>query len=243
VVSEAAVKRLNLARDEWVGTTMGGVGGIERRPNADPSSLSLGGVKLVRRTLKHDNSLTVAPLLRGLAAAPLIDGLLGRDYLSLFDLDLDVAAGRLTLYRVDGCSDRFLPWTGDYAAVPLTIPAGNALVVPVLLDGTPLRALLDTGATASLLGAPGMYRTGVDLAALANDPSEPVVGLGPRVPVMHRHTFRLLRVGGQSIADPAIWVAPLRLGFTADMLLGLDWLSGRRVWISFATQRLFFAFQ
>src|SRR5271155_1667616 len=59
VVSEAAVRRLGLARDQWVGTTMRGIGGIDRRPNAAPRSLSLGGVPLVRRTVTHDTSLTV----------------------------------------------------------------------------------------------------------------------------------------------------------------------------------------
>ena len=36
VVTQEAVQRLGLVRDKWVGTTMAGVGGIERRPNADP---------------------------------------------------------------------------------------------------------------------------------------------------------------------------------------------------------------
>jgi hypothetical protein len=43
VVSPAATRRLGLARDAWVGTTIRGVGGIDRRANADPRSLSLGG--------------------------------------------------------------------------------------------------------------------------------------------------------------------------------------------------------
>src|ERR1700722_18157537 len=156
VVSEAAVQRLGLARDRWVGTTMRGIGGIGRRPNADPPSLRLGGVPLVRRTLNHDTSLTVADLPRSTVGNQIIDGLLGRDFLSLFDLDLDVPAHHVTLYRVDDCSGRFLPWPGDYAAVPITIPTEQAIVVPVTLDGRSLRALLDTGAGSSLLGAPGI---------------------------------------------------------------------------------------
>ena len=111
VVTQEAVQRLGLSRDEWVGTTMSGIGGIDRRPNAEPRSLSLGGVPLVRRTLNHDTSMTV-----GILPAPCrqsrIDGLLGRDFLSLFDLDLDVPGRRLTLYQVNDCTGRFLPWAG-----------------------------------------------------------------------------------------------------------------------------------
>src|SRR5690242_2112685 len=56
VVTEAAVQRLGLARDPWVGTTMSGIGGINRRANADTRSFSLGGIPLVRRTLNRDTS-------------------------------------------------------------------------------------------------------------------------------------------------------------------------------------------
>ena len=241
VVTEAAVHRLGLARDEWVGTTMRGIGGINRRPNADPRSLTLGGIPLVRRTLLHDKSLTVGILPRTRAGNLVIDGLLGRDFLSLFDLDLDVPRLRLTLYKVHDCAGRFLPWQARYIAVRLTVPANSALVVPVEVNATPLRALLDTGASASLLAAPGMHRLGIKPANLTADPGEPVSGLGPRAVTMHRQTFRSLEVGGLAIASPAIWVAPVHLSPIVDMLLGMDWLSGRRIWISFATRQLFIA--
>ena len=239
VVTQDAVDRLGLARDQWVGTTMNGVGGIQSRPNADPTSLSLGGVPLVRRTLTHDTSLTVGVLPHALAGNLVIDGLLGRDFLSLFDLDLDVPDRRLLLYRVSACSGRFLPWTGDYAAIPATMPTDTALVVPVSLDGRPLRALLDTGASASLLSAPGMFKLGLTAAALDSDPADTVNGLGPRSVTVHRHQFHTLGVGAEVIDSPRVWVEPIRLAPIVDMLLGADWLAGRRVWISLATRQLF----
>ena len=241
VVTEASVQRLGLARDQWVGTTMSGVGGIQRRPNANPRSLTLGGVKLVRRTLNHDTSLTVGILPRAHIGSRVIDGLLGRDFLSLFDLDLDVPGRRLTLFQVHDCGGRFLPWSGHYAAAPVTIPAEDAMVVPVTLDGTPLRALLDTGASSSLLAAPGMFRTGLQAANLAGDPADQVSGLGRHLVTMYRHSFRTLRVGAETIDAPVIWVAPIRLMPITDMLLGADWVAGRRVWISYATRQLFVA--
>lgn len=241
MVTEVAVRRLGLARDAWIGTTMSGVGGIESRPNADPRSLTLGGIPLVRRTLAHDTSLTVGVIPRTQVGKLLIDGLLGRDFLSLFDLDVDVPGLRLTLYQVHDCVGRFLPWQGGYAAVPVTLPAENALVVPVTVDGTPLRALLDSGASASLIGAPGLFRLGLQRANFADDPTEQVGGLGPRVVTMRQHRFRSLRVGGQSIDSPIIWTAPIRLTPVVDMLLGADWLAGRRIWISFSTRQLFVA--
>jgi Aspartyl protease len=167
--------------------------------------------------------------------------LLGRDFVSPFDLDLDVPGHRLVLYQVQDCASRFLPWPGGYISVPVTLQAGNALVLPVTLDATPLRAMLDTGATASLLAAPGLFRLGLQPANLADDPVEQASGLGPHVISMHRHVFGSLRVGSQTIASPVIWVAPIHLSPIVDMLLGADWLAGRRIWISFATRQVFVA--
>ena len=59
VVTREATQRLALARDQWVGTAMRGVGGVERLPTANPKALTFGGVPLVRRTLSRDTSLTV----------------------------------------------------------------------------------------------------------------------------------------------------------------------------------------
>jgi hypothetical protein len=220
---------------------MRGIGGIDRRPNADPRSLSLGGVPLVRRTVKHDTSLTVAVLPLATPERQFIDGLLGRDFLSLFDLDLDVPARRLTLYHVDDCAGRFVPWSGDYAGIPIAVPAEQAIIVSVTLDGRTLRALLDSGASSSLIAAPGIYKLGLDPAVLSTDPSGEIAGLGSRVLTVHRHQFSGLQVGNQTVKSPSLWVEPIHLSPIADMLLGADWLATRRVWISFATRQLFVA--
>jgi hypothetical protein len=241
VVTEAAATRLGLRMDEWVGTTMRGVGGVVDHRNADPRSITLGGVTLHRRTLARDNSLAVGGLSRPGTAGHAIDGLLGRDFLSVFDLDLDVPGRRLTLYSVQDCAGRFLPWSGAYASVPVQNPMEQALVAILRIDRTPLRALLDTGSTASLIAAPGMVRLGLSVAGLMDDPGVTVSGLGPRRVIMRRHRFRSMQVDDTTIQGPELWVAPIHLTPIVDMLLGADWLAGKRVWISWATRQLFVA--
>jgi hypothetical protein len=236
VVTKDAVRRLDLALDEWVATTMRGVGGVERHRNALPRSLSLGGVALERRTRTRDTSLTVGTL-----PGSGIDGLLGRDFLSLFDLDLDVSGGWVVLHGVRDCAGAFLAWTMPHARLPVSNPTDSALVIGVALDGVPLRALLDTGAGASLLTAPGMARMGLTPEILARSPTSAISGLGPRHLSGWRHRFRVLRVGVEDITAPLLWVAPVRLTPIVDLLLGADWLAGRRVWISFATRQVFVA--
>ncbi len=166
LMGEDVVRRLGVERDGWVASTVRGIAGIEERPNALPRSLRLGATLLRRRTITGDTSVTVGPLPVNEIAGRPIAGLLGRDFLSPFDLDLDLPEHRMTLYDVRGCDARFLPWTSPYAAIPATTPMGAALVVPVLIDGRPLRALIDSGASASLITAPGIYRLGLTPGAV-----------------------------------------------------------------------------
>jgi hypothetical protein len=241
LMGEDVVRRLGVERDGWVASTVRGIAGIEERPNALPRSLRLGTTVLRRRTLTGDTSVTVGPLPVNQIAGRPIAGLLGRDFLSPFDLDLELPQHRITLYDVRGCDGGFLPWTAPYAAIPASTPMGAALVVPVLVDGRPLRALIDSGASASLITAPGIYRLGLTPELLARDPGGNGSGVGPATVPMRLHRFSELRVGPDVTRDPMLWVASAHVVPIVDMLLGADWLQARRVWLSFATKQMFVA--
>ncbi len=244
MVTPAAVQRLDLALDQWVGTTMRGVGGVAEHQNANPRSLTFGGVALQRHTITHDTSFTVGAL-PPMGGAAQVDGLLGRDFLSVFDLQFDMPAQRLTLYDVRACSGRFLPWTAPYASIPVTTPMTHALILPIILDTHRLTAMLDTGASASIITLPGMIRLGLTPATLANDPGTVARGAGRQTPQdMHRHRFASLQIGDVTQRDPVLWVAQVRVAPIVDALLGADWLAMQsRVWISFATSQVLFTTQ
>jgi hypothetical protein len=241
LVTEDAVRRTGLRLDEWASTTVHGVSGYVRHRNADPTALSLGGIPLHRRSVAADQTLTVGPLPQPGLASQGIAGLLGADFLSVFDLDLDIPGRQLTLYRVAGCAGRFLPWTGLYDAIATSQPLRGVLIVPVMLDGVPLRAEIDSGASIWMLTAVGMARMGLNAEAAAHDPSGQVRGVGRFAVSMRLHRFTELRVDGTTIADPAIWSAPVHLLPIIDLILGGDWLRERRVWFSYATTQVFVA--
>jgi Aspartyl protease len=241
LMSEQAVHRLGLERDSWVASTILGIGGYERRPNALPRSLRLGGVALRRRTLTGDTSVMVGPVPVNQIEGQPIAGLLGRDFLSPFDLDLDLPARRLTLNGVRGCGTGFLPWTTPYASIPAAMPAGDAMVIRTEVDGRALRTLVDTGASASLLTASGMFLMGLTAEILAHDPGGEGSGVGPTPVPMRLHRFAELRIGPDVSRDPRLWVASARVVPIVDMLLGVDWLRSHRVWLSYATRQFFVA--
>ncbi len=229
IFAEAA-DRIGVRRDEWVATTTRGIGGDVRMRNADPDTLTLGGLPLRRHTMAADNTLVVAPAQQGDAA-----GLLGQDLLSPYDLQIDGPHAALTLFAVSDCTARTLPWSGTTTAIPAARPTGAVLLIPVEIDGHVLEAAIDSGSTASLVTAAGTRKLGLGAAALAADPTGAAVGVGPRALPLRRHRFASVTIGGVASHDVLLWVGPAYLLRAIDVLLGRDWLASRMVWISFAT--------
>ena len=234
VLTAAAVARLRLPPDPWTGTTLRGAGGrLEGRRNVSPDSIRLGGVALRRRALSPKLSL---PVIAGLGRQ---DGLLGDDLLSLFDLDLDLPGGTLTLFSVRDCNGRFIPWDRPYEAVPIQLGMRSRAMplVPVRLDGRPLDAVLDTGASVSFLNLRGMRRMGLTPAMLEQDPAVAAGAVGGMA-ATRRHRFAAIAVGAVTLRDPELLVAPVPTPIF-DLLLGVDFWRSCRLWISYASSQIF----
>ena len=230
VLSIPAAERMHLRRDEWVSTDIQGAGGRDRERLGRPDTLRLGELPLWRHTLVADNSLVVGPLPDG------VDGLLGEDYLSPYDLELDPASNTMTLYAVEGCSGRFLPWTTPYDMTPLWRPAGNILATPLRLDGRAIWAMLDTGANTSAITLTGMIALGLGAGG-----GDTVHGFGRGSLAARTQNFPSVTVGFLPPAPMNLVIAPIRTLRSLGALLGADWLGTRHIWISWATDRLFVA--
>jgi hypothetical protein len=81
-------------------------------------------------------------------------------------------------------------------------------------------------------------RLGLTPEAMAGDPVMRHLGAGPNAMAAHVHRFRELRIGPAVVESPALSVLPTDTGI-GDALIGEDFLQGRRVWMSFPTQRFF----
>lgn len=237
-LNEPSVHRLGLKLDPMVGTTLLGVGGIERHQNATPQSVVLGTLPL------HGTapflSLSVASLGVSVLNGRIVDGLLGRDLLGAYDLDLDYRRRRIDIYSVTNCVGAFLPWKAPYdRATP--VPGYDRMPVFVTgLDAHALRTLLDTGAAASLLTASGSFRAGVSGAPDQGKMAR-AVGIGGHPLPGRLRRFDMLQVAGAVTRDPTLLVSDVHLVPLVDLLLGSDWLLKHRVWLSIATSQMFVA--
>ncbi len=151
MLSTEAVRRLDLRRDEWVSSAVRGVGGIELHSNAALRSFEIGGVPLRRRSVNATLSVAVAPMPWLDQASDAVAGLLGADYLSSFDIELDPAERTLNLFASGTCPVSAVPWAVPHVALLAARPRPTVLLVPVRIDGTILMAQLDTGASVSLI--------------------------------------------------------------------------------------------
>ncbi len=153
-------------------------------------------------------------------------------------MDIDGAAHRLTLYRVRRCPDAVPPWREPAIRINGLEARRDRLLVPITLDGVAGMAILDTGAQATTIGMSMARRLGLSAASLETDRTIMAHGAAPRPVAVHVHQFRELLVGDARIETPTLAVVPNESA-VGDALLGGDFLRNRRVWLSFATRRLF----
>jgi clan AA aspartic protease (TIGR02281 family) len=195
-------------------------------------SFTLGGVAIPWRRVR------VAPVnMPAIFAGPL-DGVVGADTLSSFDVDLDLPHYRMILYQRQACPDAEPAWTEPYTSVTAGRSKGDHLFFPVQLDGRRIDAFVDTGAQRTVLSTRVALALGVSEAALAHDPPLTTRGAAAEQLSAHLHRFSQLQIGGAVVHNPEVIVADVRLS-DADLVLGIDFLRSWRIWLSYGSQQIF----
>jgi predicted aspartyl protease len=148
MVTPQAAMAFGLDRDHFNHTTIHGIGGQITTANARVTSFAIGKQEML------DRGVAVGPLPNIPATEPPIAGLLGADYLSDYDLDLDAPRHMLTLYSMDGCGDNFAPpWHQARSIVPIRREHKDLLTLDVLVDGERVNAMFDSGARVTTISA------------------------------------------------------------------------------------------
>lgn len=233
VLAADVVTRLGLDRDRKIVTRSTGMGGTTIANDAIIPGLVLGGVRFPLTRIAV-GQFRFGP---GLA----VDGLLGADILTAFDLDIDVPHSTLTLYRPRLCPNVQPPWTEPFAEVAgVHSQPPDRLLVPIKLDGVEGMGILDTGAQATTIGVRMATRLGLTPEAMAGDPIVQHHGAGAGSQEARLHRFSLLQIGPAAAPEPLLSVLPVDAG-VGDALVGEDFINGRRIWLSFANRTVFIA--
>jgi predicted aspartyl protease len=137
---------------------------------------------------------------------PRMAGTLGVDLLGNYDVDLDFAAHKMNLMSSDHCPGKVVYWTaGAVAVVPIHVVEDGHIIVPVTLDGHEVDALLDTGASTTILHLEAAQNIfGLQPGA----PDTPEIGRSQGGTSYYRHTFKTLALEGLTIGNPVVTVIP-----------------------------------
>ncbi len=170
-----------------------------------------------------------------------VAGIIGADLLAHYDVALDEPGSTLMLYTAPGGCGRIPPpdaaanptrWTN----VPFELGEGDALLVQVMVNGQPIRAMLDTGAGGTLLTPTAARTLGLPTAGSALH----IGGIGAGTLTGTRQHAATLALGGVTLHDVPLLVAtndiPVLRG--ADMLLGASLLTRTPVLISYRSHTI-----
>lgn len=137
------------------------------------------------------------------------DGIFGTNFLSAYDVELDVPHGKMRLFAHNNCKGPPVYWTRSFVAMPFVLDASLHMVMSATLDGKPLRAMIDTGARPSALSMQVARRMfDIDPVAAGQKPDgEGHAGSGAPI-VFYGHRFGVLDIGGVSFRNTELYLIP-----------------------------------
>jgi predicted aspartyl protease len=224
--------RLGLKAESGADIEMHAAGGSQWVQRYRLPRLSVAGVDADR--------LLVSGLPDGIQHGEEVTGVLGGDVLGRHLVEFDLASGRLGLHRTGKRPSSLRGWN----EVPVRLmPRVGLVLVEVILDGTPVTAVLDTGARQTFINWNAARAAGVT--------AEEDLALVKTAGGATRHSVRysLRKFAGVSVGETrfrertlAISDLPVFVSIGMDrapaMIVGLDLLDGRRFLIDYPARRL-----
>jgi predicted aspartyl protease len=187
-------------------------------------------------------------------------GVLGEDVLSRWDIEFDLSAGKIRLFVPKNCKgDEVVYWATSYFMTKLVAPPGNSdlLETTVRLNGQEAVAMLDTGASASVVTAQALRQAGVtaESPVTTSDPTRGIVGKPINTSIA---VFASLSIGQETIQNVKLRIADLFGRDTEvhtgsaiaqsmfkgpEMLIGADFFLAHRILVSRSQGRIYFTYK
>ena len=231
-VTQELVDDFNLPRDAHHYTRTVGIGGRNLAvPNARLTDFRLG---------KYSTGPISIPVIEAdLGPVPAYKGMVGADVLFKTDVEFDFPNKQLTFFGTTKCSKSWRPTGSRYMPVASKrSPESGRLMIPVVINGQRLWGVLDTGATNTLIMRSAALAAGLPQNTLSGPSagwSRDAAGVAVAQQLVR---FESVSIGPEHFSNIALRVADARFG-EADLLIGMDFLKNRKIWISAATGRSF----
>jgi len=186
-------------------------------------------------------------------------GALASDYLSSYDLEINLAEGKVNFFDHDHCQGQAVYWAKEYFATPMFLSDTGLRREPelnVIADGQSLRAVIATGyGMTTLRLATAQDRFGL----VAGAPDMPQTGTWPdsdgRELPRYEHTFKSLTFGDITLHNTKIAVKPINMAARIptigshlnkanteqpDIRIGMSLLKQLRLYIAYDEHMLYY---
>ena len=181
---------------------------------------------------------------------PLFDeqiiGALGQNVLGRFDVEFDLANGRMRLYEPKGDCGHVAPvyWSKTFGVMEVAPPtfARPNVVGAVTVNGRKLYATFDTGAPNTVMTLKAGAKVGVTPTSPGVIAAGTTWGGGPRELDAWEAPIDKVEVGGETIGQTRLRMAALDLNGESDMLIGADFFLSHRIYLSNRQHRLYFTY-
>ena len=246
ILYRGAAERLGLKWTSGGQATLYGVGGSTTLGEARLKDFSVAGATI------HNFSIPVA----GQIHDPSAQGVLGARFLLQADMEFDLAHGKVRFLKPKDCSgDQVVYWGRSYAMTPMLEGHDRkAIQVRVLINGRPVRALMDSGADLSTLTSTAAERVGGKAASPGLMPGQDAEGFAGVRLTSRAKIFPSFSFGDETIKNARIEIADM---FTADeevpigsmapqavidfpeMLLGADFFRSHRIYVAMSQKKVY----
>lgn len=154
--------------------------------------------------------------------------ILGSDFLFRNDLELDYPARMLRVHKQSGCNGDYLfPAEAHAYRLDQMVPADPRAIVEIEINGAPVRALVDSAATRTVIFLPFAQSIGIDPSN--TQPTINARGAGDQIRKMWTAEFHTLRIGKESWNHPSLAILPTGGHPPYQVILGQDFLAIRHL--------------
>ena len=233
VLTRTGTERLDLGLRP-TGSHAYGVGGITRLYEARVNELSIGPSRAGKNFM---------PVLSDFGHPPSYDALVGAPFLMQADLEINLAAKELKFFRPLDCRGEFLAyWDPNAVVLPFHEGTGDGRNphFTVLVDGSDMVAMIDTGADLTSVSLRAAKRAGLQLGAPGVTRVGDVAGVGEHKRGRWRTRFATFQIGDETVNNAEVDVIDYESDI--DVILGADFLRSHRVLFAMSQRRIYLSY-
>jgi len=228
------VRMLGLPLGDTAGHSYG-VGGVNDIYSAIVNDFSVGSYSL-RGYMK---------MLSDMPGAGGYGAIVGADMLMRGDMEVWLAGKQVNLFRAKDCDKVFLGyWDKDAMEVPMIrYPGDRRPFVTVELNGVKIDAVVDTGASTSVVTLKAAEKAGLKIDPRTAAPTGKVNGIGKHSVKTWQAKFQF-KLGDELIQNAPLTVVEQEFSIfnDASILLGQDWLLAHRVMFVRSQMRMVYSY-